>query len=60
MIAPVSDAEAATMSLDDYGPLEPPVGTALDGPMTFPPHWTGVWTLAAPMRKLSCTFRLGD
>lgn len=123
MIVPVSDAEAAAMELDDYGPLQPPVGTALDGPMatagkvfwrsedgrimtgvwevaagrmradfgndgemvhvvtgtiqargddgeeqtigpgqsaTFPPNWTGVWTLEAPMRKLSCTFKLGD
>lgn len=123
MIVPVSDISAATMELDDYGPLQPPVGTALDGPMatsgkvfwqsedgrittgvwecaagrmradfandgemvhvvagtiqaraddgaehvigpgqsaTFPPHWKGVWTLASPMRKLYCTFKLGD
>ena len=123
MIVPVSDSDAATMELDDYGPLQPPVGTALDGPMgtsgkvfwqsedgriaagvwevaagrmradfgndgemvhvvagtiqvraddgeeqtigpgqsaTFPPHWKGVWTLESPMRKLYCTFKLGD
>ncbi len=33
-IIPVSDADAATMELDEYGPLAPPVGTPLDGPMT--------------------------
>jgi uncharacterized cupin superfamily protein len=123
MIVPVPDTGAAAMELDDYGPLEPPVGSALDGPMAtagkvfwrsedgrimtgvgecaagrmradvgnggemvhvvkgtihargddgeeqtigpgqtarFPPHWKGVWTLHAPMRKLYCTFRLDD
>jgi hypothetical protein len=123
MIVPVSDADAAAMELDDYGPLQPPVGSPLGEPMatsgkvfwqsedgrimtgvwevaagrmranfgndgemvhvvkgtihargddgqeqtigsgqsaTFPPRWTGVWTLDAPMRKLYCTFKLGD
>jgi len=27
---------------------------------TFPPYWKGVWVLASPMRKLYCTFKLGD
>lgn len=39
-------------------------GTAMTiGPgqsATFPPHWKGVWTLAAPMRKLYCTFKLDE
>ena len=27
---------------------------------TFPPGWTGIWELATPMRKLYCTFELGE
>lgn len=27
---------------------------------TFPPGWTGIWVLATPMRKLYCTFELGE
>jgi uncharacterized protein len=125
MVVPmaVSDGDAAAMELDEYGPLAPPVGQPLDGPMatagkvfwrsddgsimtgvwecaagrmradfgndgemvhvvkgtiralgddgeeqvigpgesaTFPPGWTGVWTLETPMRKVYCTFKLGD
>ncbi len=123
MIVPVSDSDAATMELVDYGALQPPVGAALDGPMatagqvfwqsddgsittgvwecaagrmradfgndgemvhvvkgtiqarsddgeeltvgpgqsaTFPPFWTGIWTLEGPMRKLYCTFKFPD
>lgn len=123
MVMPVSDSEAAAMTLDAYGDLAPPVGQPLDGPMptsgkvfwrsddgkimtgvwecaagrmradfgnegelvhvvsgtiravsddgeersigpgesaTFPPQWKGVWTLDTPMRKLYCTFKLGD
>jgi uncharacterized cupin superfamily protein len=119
MIFPISDAAAAAMDLPVYGPLEPPVGEPLDGPMTtsgevffrsengvvfsglwecsagrmranfgndgemvhivkgtlhaipddgepftlrpgdtatFPPHWTGIWELEQPMRKLYCVF----
>jgi uncharacterized cupin superfamily protein len=27
---------------------------------TFPPGWSGVWELDTPMRKLYCTFELGE
>ena len=27
---------------------------------TFPPGWTGVWELETPMRKVYCTFELGE
>lgn len=123
MVMPVSDAAAVEMDLQEYGAVEPPLGTPLDGPMThagqvfwrsddgaiatgvwecsagrmqtdfgdggemvhvvkgtirtvsddgeervigpgesatFPPHWKGVWTLETPMRKLYCTFKLGN
>jgi uncharacterized protein len=33
MIFPISDADAAAMDLPVYGPLQPPVGTPLDGEM---------------------------
>lgn len=56
-IAPISDAAAATMELDDYGPLAPPVGTPLDGPMATSGKvfWrsengiilAGIWEVAA-------------
>ena len=54
---PISDAEAATLTLDEYGPLSAPVGTALDGPMPTAGKvfWrsdngaimTGVWEVGA-------------
>lgn len=57
MIVSMSDAEAAALALDDYGPLQPPVGTPLDGPMTTSGKvfWrsddqkvmTGVWECSA-------------
>lgn len=33
-VFPISDADAAAMELDVYGPLKPPTGEPLDGPMT--------------------------
>lgn len=27
---------------------------------TFPPGWTGIWELETPVRKLYCTFELGE
>lgn len=33
MVFPISDADAAALDLEDYGPLAPPVGTPLDEPM---------------------------
>ena len=57
MIVSVSDSDAAAMELVDYGPLQPPTGTALGGPMATSGHvfWqsedgritTGVWECAA-------------
>lgn len=57
MISPVSDAAAAEMELDAYGPLQPPVGTPLEGPMETAGKlfWksddgaimTGIWECAA-------------
>jgi len=57
VIAPISDSVAAEMPLDDYGPLKPPVGDPLDGPMTTSGKvfWrsddqrimTGVWECSA-------------
>lgn len=57
MILIVSDGDAAVMALDDYGPLQAPVGVPLDGPMTTAGKvfWTsddgsimtGVWECSA-------------
>lgn len=57
MIVSISDSEAADMDLAEYGPLRPPVGTPLDGPMTTSGQvfWqsedesivTGVWECSA-------------
>ena len=57
MVFPLSDADAATMELDDYGPLAPPVGTPLDGPMATSGKvfwraangvvFTGIWECGA-------------
>lgn len=57
MIVPISDSAAAGMELTDYGPLQPPVGTPLDGPMTTSGQvfWqsedasivTGIWECSA-------------
>lgn len=57
MLVPISDAEAAALALDPYGPLAPPVGTPLDGPMetSGSVFWrspngavvTGIWECAA-------------
>lgn len=57
MVHPISDSEAAALELDEYGPLKPPVGQPLDGPMTTSGKvfWrsadekimTGVWECSA-------------
>ncbi|HYO30811.1 MAG TPA: hypothetical protein VER37_09565, partial [Thermomicrobiales bacterium] len=57
MVFPISDTAAATMDLDDYGPLAPPVGTPLDGPMATSGKvfwradngvvFTGIWEVSA-------------
>ena len=57
MIFPISDTDAAAMELTEYGPLQPPVGQPLDGPMTTSGQvfWrsdngvmlTGIWECSA-------------
>lgn len=57
LVQPVSDADAAAMELDDYGPLALPVGKPLEGPMptSGKVFWrsdderimTGVWECGA-------------